>query len=187
MTCVVGLVSPDNKVYIGADSAGSDGSVVVIRKDSKVFRNGRYLMGFTSSFRLGDLLKYAFNPPEYEDRENQEATLEQFMATEFIDKLRKCLSDGGYATKSNEVEYGGNFLVGYKGRLFTVESDYQIGENFEGYDAIGCGSQVARGALFVSPRLKPVQRVKRALEAAAHHCNSVRSPFRILCSDGSEY
>ena len=51
------------KVYIGADSLGSNGFTQSIRKESKVFKNGEFLIGCTSSFRMIDLLKWKFNPP----------------------------------------------------------------------------------------------------------------------------
>ena len=63
MTCIVGLVHADG-VTIGADSAGCDGAWgIVTRADTKLFHNGPFLFGFTSSFRMGQLLRYAFKPP----------------------------------------------------------------------------------------------------------------------------
>ena len=55
------------KVYIGADSLGSNGFTQSIRKESKVFKNGEFLIGCTSSFRMIDLLKWKFNPPTVKD------------------------------------------------------------------------------------------------------------------------
>lgn len=52
MTCIIGFIK-NKKVYIGGDSAGVGGSHVTIRRDSKVFKNGNFIMGYTSSFRMG--------------------------------------------------------------------------------------------------------------------------------------
>lgn len=177
MTAIVGLVF-EGKVYIGADSAGSDGHSVTIRKDPKVFRNGNYLFGFTGSFRMGQLLNHAFVPPKY----TGEVPLDKFMTTIFVDEVRKCLKDGGYAFKSNEQELAGTFLVGTQGRLFLVDTDYQVGESAEGYDAVGCGNIAAAGAMFATKdvAIEPKERVQLALEAAAYHVNSVRGPFTVL-------
>lgn len=41
MTCIVGLVNK-GKVFIGADSLGSDGFTQQVRKEPKVFRNGDF-------------------------------------------------------------------------------------------------------------------------------------------------
>lgn len=61
LTCIVGMTHK-GKVYIGADSLGSNGFTQSIRKESKVFKNGEFLIGCTSSFRMIDLLKWKFNP-----------------------------------------------------------------------------------------------------------------------------
>ena len=62
MTCIVGLVH-EGVVYIGGDSAGVAGLSLVVRADEKVLRNGDFLMGFTTSFRMGQLLRYKLDPP----------------------------------------------------------------------------------------------------------------------------
>lgn len=62
MTAIAGLVH-DGRVLIGADSGGVAGWTLNVRKDSKVFTNGAYVMGFTTSFRMGQLLRWAFKPP----------------------------------------------------------------------------------------------------------------------------
>ena len=174
MTCIVGLVS-DGKVYIGGDSAGVAGWQLTIRKDVKVFRNGDFLIGGTSSFRMLQLLHYAFTPPAYEPGTD----LEKYMAVDFVNALRQCFKDGGYAEKKNEQEEGGIFLVGFQGRLFYIGSDYQVGEPLCGYEAVGCGAEVAIGSLYATPALSPRKRIEGALKAAEAHNAGVRSPFVI--------
>ena len=88
MTAVVGLVH-NGRVHLGADSAGSSGWSLTLRADEKVFRNGPYAMGFTTSYRMGQLLRYAFAPPE------PTGDLQGFMVTTFVDSVRACLKDGG--------------------------------------------------------------------------------------------
>jgi len=43
-------------------------------------------------------------------------------------------------------EAGGTFLVGYRGRLFRVDSDYQVGESVNNYCAVGCGADLVRAS-----------------------------------------
>lgn len=174
MTCIVGLVE-ENAVYIGADSAGVGGYSLTVRKDRKVFRNGEFLIAGTSSFRMIQLLRYAFMPPPYA----LESDLEKYLATEFVDAARKCLKDGGFAQKSSEQETGGFFLVGVHARLFCIESDYQVGEAQCGYDAVGCGKDIALGVLYATPTMKPKERITLALQAAQEHNAGVREPFYI--------
>lgn len=175
MTCIVGIVDGKD-VYIGGDSAGVAGLSLTVRADRKVFRNGDFLFGFTSSFRMGQLLAHSFTPPKrYSDDD-----VDKYMVTTFIDGVRACLKTGGFAEKSNEAEQGGTFLVGYQGRLFKIESDYQVGFTDDGYDACGCGEQIALGNLFATkPFMKPIDRVMMALAAAEQHSAGVRGPFHV--------
>ena len=175
MTAIVGLVH-NGVVYVGGDSAGVDGFAITVRADAKVFRNGGYVFGFTTSFRMGQLIRYALEPPE------PEGELERFMSTTFVDAVRACLKDGGWARRDNEREEGGTFLVGVQGRLFAVHDDYQVAEAADGYAAVGCGDQVALGALYAteSIRIRPERRVRVALEAAERFNAGVCAPFVIL-------
>jgi ATP-dependent protease HslVU (ClpYQ) peptidase subunit len=185
VTCIVGLVA-DQRVYIGADSAGVDGGryAMMLRADRKVFRNGPFLMGFTSSFRMGQLLAHALQPP----KPREGADIFAFMVTDFVNAVRDCLKTGGYARKTNEEETGGTFLVGFRGRLFRIEGDYQVGECPRAYDAVGCGDLIALGALRAMDRdtsLSPSGRVMTALEAAEDYSAGVRGPFHIECLEAS--
>ena len=166
---------------MGADSAGVADLEITRRADPKVFINGPFIMGFTSSFRMGQLLHYALpslNPP-------QGKALECFMIRDFILAVRKTLSLGGTAKIENQVESGGTFMVGVQGRLFTIFSDFQVAESLKSYEAIGCGASYAKGTLYVTESLEiykpyPRLRVMRALEAAEEFSAGVAKPFKVL-------
>jgi hypothetical protein len=173
VTVIAGLVH-NGRVHIAGDSAGVSGYALTIRADPKVWAAGPYVFGFTSSFRMGQLLRYAFQPPAPGAED-----LQRFMVTTFIDALRTCLKDGGWARKDSEQETGGVFLVGVHGHLFTVFSDYQVGEAADGYAAVGCGEDLAQGALHATSALglKPRRRLTLALAAADHHNSAVAGPY----------
>lgn len=175
MTCIVGLKHKGN-LYIGGDSAGVGGYKIESRVDPKVHEVGPFLFGFTTSFRMGQLLGHSFVPPKHP----RNMPIHKFMVTKFIDAVRDCLKDGGYAQTRNGEETGGTFIVGYKGHLFTVYDDYQIAETSDDYCAVGCGEDIAKGAMFASRNIIPVERVRQALQAAAHFSAGVRSPFLIV-------
>jgi hypothetical protein len=170
LTCIAGVVH-NGRVYIAGDSAGVSGYSLTPRADKKVWTTGPYAFGFTTSFRMGQLMRYSFQPP------TPEGDLHRFMVTTFVDALRTCLKDGGWARKDSEQEWGGEFLVGVHGRLFKVASDYQVGESRNGYDATGCGNALALGALHATAGLKPRRRLTRALAAADHHSAGVTGPY----------
>jgi 20S proteasome alpha/beta subunit len=175
MTCIVGIQHAGG-VTIGADSAGSDSDTVSARADAKLFLVGPYLFGFTTSFRMGQLLHYSMKPPSPPVRD-----LDRFMATTFIDAVRDCFAAGGFAETNMGVERGGVFLVGVAGKLYVVQGDYQIGRQVNHYDAVGCGEHLALGSLHTTEKLdlEPKQRVRLALQAATEHSPFVGGPLRI--------
>lgn len=182
MTCIVGLKHRGH-VYIGGDSAGVSGLDLTVRQDSKVFRSGPFLFGFTSSFRMGQLLRYSFTPPKH----HPDVETMAYMVGPFVDQVRACLKAGGYARQDNQVESAGTFMVAYQDRLFCVHSDYQVGEAMDPFDAIGCGEPFAKGALWAtlkgatSPKqVNPEKAVFTALECAERHSAGVRGPFYVV-------
>jgi len=177
MTCIAGIVE-ERCVYIGADSAGVSDSDLRLRADEKVFRNGNFLMGFTTSFRMGQLLRYKFKSPKHRKGKD----IFEYMVSDFIDGVRECLIEGGFAKKEDNVEAGGDFLVGYQGRLFHIESDFQIAESTDGFEAVGCGGSYAKAVLWelAKKNLSADEKIKRALEAAEYFSAGVRRPFKII-------
>lgn len=177
MTCIVAGIEKDKSIVMGCDSAAGT-LPQSVRLDSKIFIRCGFLIGFTDSFRMGQLLRYTLAV----DQPPVAADLHGYMATHFIDSVRKCLKDGGWAERDKEKESGGTFLVGVSGRLFCVYSDYQVEENADEYNACGCGADTASGAMFATRglRMSMRARVKLALKAAANHSGGVSPPFRVL-------
>jgi hypothetical protein len=174
MTCVI-AVKDSGIVYMGADSAGSNGYTIRSRVDPKLHTVGPFMFGFTTSFRMGQLLAHAFVAPDRDPR----VSVEKFMSTTFINAIRDCLKVGGWAKKEKETEEGGNFLVAYEGRIFNIESDYQVGESALPYEAVGCGAETAMGSLFTtqSMRMDATDRITVALRAAEAFSCGVCGPF----------
>lgn len=179
MTCIVGI-KHNNHVYLGGDAAGVGGLSIQTRRDVKVFRRGQFLLGFTSSFRMGQVLRYKLSvqqqPEGMDDYE--------FMVTLFVDAVRDCFKSSGFATKKEEVESGGTFLVGYRGELYEIQSDYQVAMLDTQYAAVGCGDDLALGSLYSSeilmPELKPEERLRLALEAATKFSAGVSAPYTFV-------
>lgn len=194
MTCIAGLVK-GQRVLVGGDSAGTTGGWdIVIRSDPKVFHFGPFVVGFTTSYRMGQLIQYSLKLPWLElardtsglrtprDGEVRSDPF-RYMVTEFVEAVRKCLKDGGFSTKEKERESGGQFLVGFMGKLFLIDDDFQIGEMADGIHAIGIGANYAIGSLHTSGQMMPEidaqKRLQMSLEAAAARSAAVRGPFII--------
>ena len=174
MTCIAGIVNK-GKVFIGGDSAACEHYDLRIRADSKVFKTGPFLMGFTTSFRLGQLLRHCFTPPELPEN----IAVDDFMVKIFIEEIRKCLKNGGYSQITDNVEKGGTFLVGFKGRLFTIYGDFQVEETIDNFAAIGCGAPYAKAVLWhLRDKILPARKkLLLALKAASYFSAGVRPPF----------
>lgn len=181
MTCIVGLVK-EGKVYMGGDTAGLDACSLHIhnRKDIKVFKlnnpwGNDFVVGYTSSFRMGQLLRFNFLPPHCPSDKD----VYKYMCTDFIETVRRLFKDRGYAKIDSGVESGGTFLVGFRGQLFYIEDDFQVGEVMDDYNAVGCGYPFALGALHATETMDipPKDRLEIALKAAQKFSGGVREPF----------
>lgn len=187
MTCIVGVRCEGGRVLLGGDLGGFAGWNHAPRRDPKVFaRPDGMAIGFTSSYRMGDLLRYSLKF----DAPGEGESIDRWARTTFVDAVRKCFSEGGFLTKDKEQEAGGQFLVGYRGRLFAVGGDFQVGEPRVGFDSVGVGKNVALGALHVlgadgRPSVKQAKRIARdALGASEMFCGGVRGPYRFAVSEG---
>lgn len=177
MTCIVGFVE-GNTVWMGGDSAGTNGWLDQdLYNSPKVFRNGDMLIGSAGSARQSQLLRFALAIPDHDPR----VDIEKFMVKTFIDAVRECFRAGGVCHKRDEVETSlGHFLVGYRGRLFAIYDDYQVRSPRLPYAAIGCGDQIALGAMFASDQVSGGNtRVELALRASERFSAGVRGPFHI--------
>jgi ATP-dependent protease HslVU (ClpYQ) peptidase subunit len=175
MSCVIGLAQR-RRVYIGADSGAVGSRFIRTTNLPKVFRRGPFLIGYVGSFRMGQVLEHYLDVPAQAPDEGEMT----YMVTRFIDAVRDLLRAKGVMSIDHHKETGGQFLVGYRGRLYSVNSDFHVGDMADGFDAIGSGAVVALGALMALEGLAPRERITRALEIAAYYIVDVYPPFRVL-------
>jgi ATP-dependent protease HslVU (ClpYQ) peptidase subunit len=179
MTCIVGL-EDNGHVYIGGDSAGVDDDFgMETRLDRKVFKRHNMVIGFSGSFRIGQVLEHSLVIPEHpKDKSDM-----SYLVGDFVDAVRECCKIKGCIKQSSTTDTSeANFLMGYKSRLYTVHEDFQVGYNKAGYAAVGCGETYALGALFAlhDSNVSPKDKIMCALRAAAFHNAGVAPPFYIL-------
>ena len=182
MTCIVSL-KQDKKIYIGGDTAAVAGLSVNVRLDTKVFKNKKMLIGYAGSYRLGQLMRFAFKPPKHEKGKDDY----EYMCVDVIRSIQKCFAKHGFdgQNKKDEKETSGQMLIAYKGTLYEIYEDYQVGISADPYISIGCGSDLALGAMYAlhaSPngsKLPPEEKIKIALSAAAKFSGGVLPPFNI--------
>jgi len=175
MTCIIGLVE-GGKVYMGGDSGATSGWDTRIRKGGKVFRLGDFLIGYSSSFRMGQVLQYQLEIRPIGEGE----TVDEYIVRGLIESVREALKRYGYTKIESNREEAGEFLVSYKERLWKISDDFQAGENIDGFDAVGCGTPYALAAMKALENLSPKERILKALEISAYFSNGVSAPFTIL-------
>lgn len=186
MTCIVGVADGEN-VWIGADSAsgGDDGWAIARVTSPKVFplqmkgTHQRLLIGYTSSFRMGQILQHHLELPE--KRIPVPGHEEWYVIDPLIPLIRAALKEHGFTKIEHNEETGGVFLIGLQGHLFRIDSDFHVRERVESYEAIGCGVNFALGSLWVNrlAGVDPAVSVFQALEAADHLSGGVASPFHV--------
>lgn len=182
MTCIVSLKQND-KIYIGGDTAAVSGLSVNVRLDVKVFRNKKMLIGYAGSFRLGQIMRFAFNPPAHPKGKDDY----EYMCVDFISAVQKCFKKHGFdgQNRKDEKETCGQMLVAYKGQLYEIYEDYQVGVSSEPFTSIGCGSDLAMGAMYAlhnlpkSDKISPEDKLKIALDAASTFNGGVLPPYTI--------
>lgn len=177
MTVIVGVVEGDT-VWMGGDSAYSMGSFLAVRATPKVFKNGPFLIGCCGGPRVRDVLRYAFDPPKHP----RGMDIARYMRVAFVDGMREALKRAGVLRKAQDVEEltDSAILVAYRGRLFEIEEDFQVGEPMDDFGAVGSGSEVALGALVVTGTVTPRKRILGALAASERYNTTVRRPFYVL-------
>lgn len=183
----IAAATDGRRVVMGGDSAGITGtgldSEIYSFENAKVFRVGLWVIGFTTSFRLGQVLRYHVAWPE--PPADPEA-LERFLVTDVVPEVRRALDVAGALRTENGQTTGGYFLLACGGQLFGILDDFCVVHPRLPYAAIGAGRQAAYGvlhALAAQPEITLEERVRRALEAAQTHNPWVREPFCLVATD----
>lgn len=182
MTAVIGVVE-DRTVWLGGDSAGVGGLSMQTRSDPKVFKSGEFVLGYTTSFRMGQILEHHLVAPQpFEGEAGM-----PYMVKRFVPAVKTLLKEHGFQESQNGRDSGGTFLVGYRGELYEIEDDYQVARVMQSYHAVGCGRDLALGSLFTTSDFawSPKVRIRKALEAAAEFSAGVRGPFTIISTSAA--
>jgi len=158
MTLIIGIdlqLGKDKYLYLAGDKCGSDG----FSKDNyikpKIFKRDDYAFGYTSSFRMGQLLEHSNiskDLPSWKEEEN--------VYTSFVDWAKTSMKNGGYLQENNGVASGGNFIFFNGKSLYEVQSDFSILVPNDGLLAVGQGEYHAKGIMRAYMSLVKENKVK---------------------------
>jgi hypothetical protein len=193
MTCTL-AITDSQIVLLAGDSAAVGGKELRLRADTKVFRTGSYGIGYTTSFRMGQILRYGTALPEPPPGLGP-GELERFLITEVIPVIRRSFADHGFAKTARfsssgdssiteeGQDFGGLFLLGVAGQIFEIRQDYHLARPAAPFSAVGSGAPVALGALHALqslPNLSLRDQAAMALAAAEAYNTGVRAPFHFV-------
>lgn len=180
MTCIVGI-EDGGVVYMGGDSALTDadsGSLRVLN-DPKVFLKNGLAIGCCASTRVLQLLQHSFDPPSPEKGVDDLT----YLVTSFMDAFRAIQKKKGTMRKDGDVEtHDSQVLLGFRGRLYCIEEDFQVYRTSDRWASVGSGSDLALGSMYSTAHMgmKPRDRIRLALNAAEAYNSQVRRPFHII-------
>ena len=145
----------------------------------KIMRKGHLLLGLTGTIRDLELIRNSFTMPKHKKGVGPR----KYLATSFVEKLRKLLKDYGAAAIDNNSEgFSSNLLITYKKQLVNIDSGYGLLSNLQNFMASGSGQSSAEAVMSVlKPRINdPVLILLEALQEAARITPWVGAPFDII-------
>ena len=174
MTCILAL-KRDGKIVLAGDRAASVGQSVSVRKHPKIFKVDEFYIGFSGSFRMGQLLQFKLKVK----RQTVKQSDFEYMATTFMDAVKTLFADNNFGEKDD----GGFFLVVYRDEIYKVERDFHVGCCDRDYVSIGTGTDFAHATVKTlldvgSQSVESI--VLRAMETAAFFDQGVKAPFDII-------
>lgn len=182
MTCIVGIKTKTG-VMLGADSLSSNHHTKSVESTAKLveLKDGLLGIGLTTSWRAINLVTYELDD-KLSDLPKAKGDAHRWLVTSFVPTLRDLYKTAGFSEVSNNVETGSTMLIGLRGQLFVLHSDYAVISPAEGFTAVGSGEQVAIGALHAARHFysDPELTLAAGLRAATTFVTTVCAPFNYL-------
>jgi ATP-dependent protease HslVU (ClpYQ) peptidase subunit len=180
MSCVVAIVE-EGHVYLGADTLGAveESTTTTPRRDVKLFRSGPLVVGFSGSYRAGQVVQYGMS---LQDAPLAEGALFPWLVTTFTKRVWEALYE--YACiEEGATTMPSEFLIAAPGgALFEIYGDWGVAAPRNSFSAIGSGAPYALGLLkgVEGADVPPTERVIAALEVAEHFDAAVGQPWTLL-------
>lgn len=173
MTIIIGIEYKD-KAYLGSDSAASSEDSTDIIDRSKIIRGSDYMIGYSGTFRLSQILrKMKFSTKKKKDED---------WVFLFVDKLKElCKQEECIIEDDGEkcIAGKGELLVCIPGKIYCIQNNFSILRSGHKFHCIG-DPAYAYGSLWTTRRLdNPEERIRLAMEASAQFSPRCAPPFYI--------
>jgi ATP-dependent protease HslVU (ClpYQ) peptidase subunit len=143
MTCIVAFRDEEENIILAGDKMGSDSYSKMIVKEPKVFKNGDFAIGYTDSFRMGQLLKHVWTPPE----RKMEQETDNYLYADVTKSLREMFKENGFGDDDNN-DFGA-FIMIYEDRILEMQGEMSLLEHETDIVSVGAGCYHATAALQV--------------------------------------
>lgn len=175
MTCIVGVVGDDGRVWLGGDSAATNqAGDRTILKDPKVWVADNIAYGVCGSLKVIDVLAHVFNAPKYRGRGESSR---KFLVANLAPAIKSALKK--YDALTGDGHMDGELLIALNGALYRVQANFQVIQSLTNYESIGSGASYAIGSLSATVG-DSRDRVIKALDAATRHDAGVFPPYHVV-------
>lgn len=177
MSCISGLVYK-KKVYIGADSLATSDDDIRKMSTRKIFRKEDYIFG---------VVGMTF-PIQIMNSKKLKTSKNVYTTAEIIKEL--LMEEGCIISDEGMKQLGCNVMIGYKGKIYQLNTDFFLCEFEEPYNSIGSGGAYALGSLYSNIKSNdknPVDIIKESIECASYFRGDVGGKIIIMCEDGKEW
>lgn len=175
---LIAAIAREGKVFMLADSFTGYDNRQIQDTRKKIWITEDKVIGCAGNLRPALAFRYGFEWPQQEFGQDDDEYMRYAFPSALRDFLQENIPNDTHEGTDNSNLYA---LIGWRGRIWSLFSDYSVVETSESYDAIGSGAEVALGALTtLSPELSPTDRLQDAAVAAAKFIDSVCGPFTVL-------
>lgn len=172
MTTIIGIVDK-GVVYMGADGKATFGWIGKSASLPKIIKKDNMLIGVSGSPRALQLIEHMAEHPAHDTEKESNMA---YLVKHVLPVWHEVLKDSEFLqTKEGQENTNSHILIGYRGELFMVDGVFSLFMSETGYDAIGSGSEVALGALYVMHNsylyddVTVRSKIHKALDAASYY------------------
>ncbi|EON7637319.1 hypothetical protein ABV23_RS02340 [Escherichia coli] len=195
MTCIIAYTD-GNTSFIAGDKLGSNGFTKAIQTEPKVFekefikidesglnRTKEVMaMGYTSSFRMGQLLTYKLDLPEQQSNQ----TFSQYLVLEVIPRIRTLFKEEWGARDTTQDVGGGQFIILHNHTIYEVQGDFSVLQPKTQITSVGSGTYHAIAAMqaYIEVQketgVKMVDRTDSIFKIVSDNVTSVSAEYDLL-------
>lgn len=180
MTCIIGMCL-GGSVYVAADRMASNGFTKFLVDRPKVFRKGDFVIGYTTSFKMGQLLEFEWNPPARLVSD----TDEEFIYCKVVKSFEMLFKSLDHGSKSGSHYETGEFLFAYQGKLYKHHPQGFITSS----EAMACGAGEYHAVaiidtLLTHTELSPSEMFRETMRRVSRYVEGVSEDFDYCCLEG---